>query len=107
MKILSHGIFKPKASVSWLTCFKRLKSLLPPAVVKIPIKKQANEAGGIMLDILVGLFLASVGLCLVLGSIALTSWRAGYTKQDMLKIIDIRNDKAKTTISDIDPNTFN
>lgn len=65
-----------------------------------------REAGTLMLDVLIGLLIGTVGLCLVLGGIALTTWRAGYAKQDTLKIIETRNERDKTNIFEITPDTF-
>ena len=65
-----------------------------------------REAGSIMLDLLIGLLIATVGICLVLGGIALTTWRAGYAKEDTLKIIQTRNERDKAPIFEIDPDTY-
>lgn len=59
-----------------------------------------------MLDVLIGLLIGTVGLGLVLGGIALTTWRAGFAKQDTLKIIQTRNERDKTNIIEINPDTF-
>jgi hypothetical protein len=64
------------------------------------------EAGTIMIDVLVGLLIGTIGIGVVLGAIALTTWRASYARQDTLQIIQTRNERAKNTIFEINADTF-